>query len=88
MTDSTETCCARPGLGAQTWEVDVCRNHNILPHSRGRPGYTYAIITTIDLTLDTYEDKLSPWAQIYGHGIKNSHPYGNVCRDSKKNGVG
>jgi hypothetical protein len=34
--------------------------------------YAYAIIFTIELTLDTYETRLPEWAEIYGYGIK--HP--------------
>jgi hypothetical protein len=34
--------------------------------------YAYAIINTIDLTLDTFEPRLPEWAQLYGFGIK--HP--------------
>jgi hypothetical protein len=34
--------------------------------------YAYAIITTINLTLDTYKPQLKLWAEIYGYGVK--HP--------------
>jgi hypothetical protein len=36
--------------------------------------YAYAIIFTIDLTLDTYETRLSEWAEIYGYGIRHPIP--------------
>src|ERR1039458_1308209 len=45
-----------PHLARQSWPV----------------RYAYAIIFTIDLTLDTYETRLPEWAEIYGYGIK--HP--------------
>lgn len=48
--------------------------------------YAYAIITTIDLTLDTYEDKLSPWAQIYGHGVKHPIPMATYVETAKRMG--
>jgi hypothetical protein len=32
--------------------------------------YAYALVFTIDLTLDTYEDRLPLYAEIYGYGIK------------------
>jgi hypothetical protein len=36
--------------------------------------YAYAIIATIDLTLDTYEDRLPLWAEVYGYGVKHPIP--------------
>jgi hypothetical protein len=36
--------------------------------------YAYAIIFTINLTLDTYETRLPEWAEIYGYGIKHPIP--------------
>ena len=47
-----------PYLARQSWPV----------------RYAYAIIVTINLTLDTYETQLPEWAKIYGYGIRHPIP--------------
>jgi hypothetical protein len=49
--------------------------------------YAYAIIETIDLTLDTYEDRLPVWAEIYGHGIKHPIPISVYEEAARKMGM-
>lgn len=39
--------------------------------------YAYAIVSAIELTLDTYEDRLPKWADLYGYGVKHPIP---MCR--------
>jgi hypothetical protein len=36
--------------------------------------YAYAIISAIDLTLDTYGEDLPLWSEIYGYGVKHPIP--------------
>jgi hypothetical protein len=36
--------------------------------------YAYAVINVVQLTLDTYVDDLSLWADIYGYGVKHPIP--------------
>jgi hypothetical protein len=48
--------------------------------------YAYAIVSAIELTLDTYEDKLPVWAEIYGYGIKHPIPLSLYELTAKKMG--
>jgi hypothetical protein len=57
-------------LAKQTWPV----------------RYAYAIMATIDLTLDTYEDQLPIWAEIYGYGVKHPIPLSEYDSAIKKLG--
>jgi hypothetical protein len=49
--------------------------------------YAYAIRETIDLTLDTYEDRLPIWAEIYGYGIKHPIPMSLYEETANKMGM-
>jgi hypothetical protein len=46
--------------------------------------YAYAIIETIDLTADTYEDRLPFWAEIYGYGAKHPIPMSQYEEAARK----
>lgn len=48
--------------------------------------YAYAIIETIDLTMDTYEDRLPIWAEIYGYGIRHPIPMSRYEEAARKLG--
>ena len=48
--------------------------------------YAYAIIFTIDLTLDTYETRLPESAEIYGYGIKHPIPMSRYEEAARKLG--
>lgn len=48
--------------------------------------YAYAIIATIDLTLDTYEKRLPIWASTHGYGIKYPIPIAEYAKTAKKMG--
>jgi hypothetical protein len=49
------------------------------PHHLARQSwptrFAYAILETIILTMDTYEERLPLWAEIYGYGVKHPIPY-------------
>ncbi len=59
-------------LGRQQMESGVQPIAKHLAEQSWPVRYAYAIISTIDLTLDTYEERLPHWAEIYGYGVK--HP--------------
>jgi len=59
-----------PHLARQSWPV----------------RYAYAIIFTLDLTLDTYETRLPEWADIYGYGVRHPIPMSRYEEAARKLG--
>jgi hypothetical protein len=49
--------------------------------------YAYAIRETIDLTLDTYEERLPEWAEIYGYGKRHPIPMSLYEETARKMGL-
>lgn len=71
-TNLENSCLPRPQhLARQSWPI----------------RYAYAIRETIDLTLDTYEDRLPLWAEIYGYGIKHPIPMSLYEETARKMGM-
>jgi hypothetical protein len=58
-----------------------------LAHQSPPMRYAYAIIQTIDLTLDTYEERLPVWIEIYGYGVKHPIPMSVYEEVAKKMGM-
>jgi hypothetical protein len=50
--------------------------------------YAYAIMATIDLTLDMYEDRLPEWAETYGYGIRHPIPLSYYREAAERTGWG
>ncbi len=56
-------------LGAAGLHSDFRRHPHHLKHQSSPSRYAYAIVSTIDINLDTYGYKLAAMAEIYGFGI-------------------
>ena len=62
-------------LGEESILCEQSRHGQHHAHQSWPVRYAYALISTIDLTLDTWEDRLPLYAEIYGYGIKHPvHP--------------
>jgi hypothetical protein len=59
-------------LGQQSMYCELRHNAKHLVRQPWPVRYAYAIIATIDLTLDTYGEMLPLWAEIPGYGVR--HP--------------
>jgi len=73
-------------LGQQSMYGELQRNARHIIRQSWPVRYAYAIITTIDLTLDTYGEDLPVWAEIYGYGIKHPIPLSEYDMAIKKLG--
>ncbi len=59
-------------LGEQSMYCELGHNAKHLLRQPWPVRYAYAIIATIDLTLDTYDEMLPLWAETHGYGVR--HP--------------
>lgn len=58
-------------IGAESLLYEQGLNGPHYAHQSWPVRYAYAIISTIDLSLDTWEDRLPLYAEIYGYGVKH-----------------
>ncbi len=61
-------------LGQNSMYGELQKNPRHIAEQTWPVRYAYAIMATIDLTLDTYEDRLPLWAEAYGYGVKHPIP--------------
>lgn len=61
-------------LGQQSMYGELQRNPRHILQQTWPVRYAYAVIATIDLTLDTYEGRLPFWAETYGYGVRHPIP--------------
>ena len=59
-------------VGQQSMYGELRRNARHIVRQSWPVRYAYAIMATIELTLDTHAEDLPVWAEIYGYGVK--HP--------------
>lgn len=62
-------------LGKESILGEQARHSQHYAHQSWPVRYAYALMTTIDLSLDTWEDQLPLFGKIYGYGVK--HPIGS-----------
>jgi hypothetical protein len=73
-------------LGQQSMYGDLQKNPRHMLRQCWPVQYAYAIIATINLTLDTYEDRLPLWAEIYGYGVKYPIPLSDYMQTMERLG--
>jgi len=73
-------------LGRRSMYGELRNNPRHLAQQSWPVRYAYSIIATIDLTVDTYEDRLPLWAKIYGYGIKHPIPMSRYESAAEKMG--
>ena len=72
------------GLGVESMYGELRLNPKHLVQQRWPVRYAYAIIATIELTLDTCGAELPDWSRIYGHGVRHYDDPKDTERTLKK----
>lgn len=73
-------------LGEESMYGELQKNPRHIVQQSWPVRYAYAIIMTIGLTLDTYEDRLPFWAEVYGYGVKHPIPLNDYVKAMERMG--